>query len=125
MMRMVERVDLAGGELFSVCDARAVEVSVARGRAWVTIAQDSRDFFPSAGQSVAIPAGQRAVVEALDGAEVTLSVRQGWLARALAGGLMALAVGALALRQRLGRLHSPAWRSSAPHSVAACRDGGC
>lgn len=126
MMRMVERMTLAGGELFSVRDARLVEVTVARGRAWVTVEDDSRDFFPAAGQTIAVPAGRRAVVEALGDAEVALHVRQGWLVRLLARSLMAMAVGALALRQRMTGLRGMALRGGGlPRGVAACRDGGC
>lgn len=125
MMRMVEQVTLAGGELFSVSDGRAVEVTVIQGRAWVTVAHDSRDFFPGAGQTVAVPAGRRAVIEAFGDVEVALRVRQGWIVRVLASGLMALAVGALALRQRMSGLRGMALRGGATHGVAACREGGC
>ena len=125
MMRIVEQMSLARGDLFSVCDARAIELVVTRGRAWVTLADDSRDFSPGEGQAMEIPAGRRAVVEALGDAEVALRVRQGWFGRALARGLMSLAVGALALRQRMSGLRGMALRSGAGHGVAVCRDGGC
>lgn len=125
MMRMVEQMGLAGGELISVRDARAIELIVTRGRAWVTLEGDSRDFFPRGGQSMAIPAGRRAVVEALGDAEVALRVRQNWFRRVIASGLMAMAVGALVLRQRMSGLRGMALRGGAPHGVAACRDGGC
>lgn len=125
MMRMVERMELAGGALFSVRDARPVEVQVVRGRAWVTVEHDARDYFPGPGGSIAIPAGRRAVVEAMDAAEIALCVRQGWFGRVVAGGLMALAVGALALRQRVAGLRGLVMRGGAPQAVGACRDAGC
>lgn len=126
MIRTVERISLDGGELFSVRDTRPLEVTMARGRAWVTVEDDSRDFFPGAGQTISIPAGRRAVVEALGDAEVAVQVRQGRLAQLLADGLMAMAVGALALRQRVSGLRGMTLRGGGlPGGVAACRNSGC
>lgn len=126
MMRNVETVSLASGELISIRDSRALAITVVKGRVWITAENDTRDAFPTAGQTVAVPVGQLAVVEAVEDAQVRVEVAPSLAGRMLDGLLMAVAYGVLALRQRITGLRLSISRGAAMTAgVAACRDGGC
>lgn len=126
MMRNVEQVTLASGELISIRDGRAVAITVIKGRVWVTTAGDQRDVFYGPGANFAVSTGGHAVVEALRDTELQVRVEPGFLGSLAASILTTLAYRALNLRQRVTGLRLSVSRAATlPGGVAACRDGGC
>jgi len=59
-----ESLTLARGSLLRLDAARGVEVSVQRGRVWITRESDARDLWVSAGESVQVAGAGLALLEA-------------------------------------------------------------
>lgn len=126
MGRTLENVSLAAGELVSIRDRRPLTVTVLEGRVWMTAENDTRDVFPVAGQAITAPAGQLAVIEALDDTRLQIAAEPGMLGRVADVALTGLAYGALRLLRRVSGLRLNLARGVAVVPRAgACRDAGC
>lgn len=71
-MNCMKALTLAKGELISIFAVRSMQIEVLKGRVWLTAENDTRDFFPTGGQTVSVIKTRLMVIEAMESTDLLI-----------------------------------------------------